>query len=302
MPPVNLLENFSNARPNASRTEAADRTGAGDVGHLLLASADETYAPRVTNSRRKQPIQETDGPPADNPAAASLNKVGTVAGAESQTTAKRGISAAAESDTLPPIDRFESQIQSLESLPRPEDGSAVFVGSSTFARWNELEKDFKSFEAHDLAFGGSTIPEINHYFDRLFAVYTPKDVVFYAGTNDIGELHHNGAQVAADFETFEKKFHEKFPDSNLIFVSISAAPSRLDRKADYDEANMLIKDYMQKRRHCLYVDVTHVMGDGHGHPVNGNLFLPDRLHMKERGYQLWEPIIRDALEHPDPTK
>ena len=119
------------------------------------------------------------------------------------------------------------------------------------------------------------------------------------GTNDIAELHHTSAQVFQDFQQFEKRFHAKYPESDLIFVSISAAPSRLDRKAAIDEANRLIQRYMDKSPHCRYVDVTHVMGDHSGHAVDPKLFLPDALHMNEKGYDRWEPILEDALQHPN---
>lgn len=200
--------------------------------------------------------------------------------------------------TEPQIDRFESEIKDLESEPRPRDGSTVFLGSSTFARWSAIDSEFKSFDAHNLAFGGSTLPEINHYFDRLFAGFVPKQVVLYAGTNDIGDNHHDGRRVFNDFVQFDRKFHQEFPDAEEYFVSISVSPSRYAMKSDYDEANKLIHDYMSHEPHDHYIDVTPLMYDATGH-LNTSLFGPDNLHMVKDGYDLWEPIIKDALEHPE---
>ncbi|MFX4466500.1 hypothetical protein ABTA69_20815, partial [Acinetobacter baumannii] len=52
-----------------------------------------------------------------------------------------------ESD--PPLDRYEDQVKALAQRPRPHDGSSIFVGSSTFAKWTDLEKVFKKHDAHD---------------------------------------------------------------------------------------------------------------------------------------------------------
>jgi lysophospholipase L1-like esterase len=194
----------------------------------------------------------------------------------------------------PPINRFEAEVSALEHEHRTADCSTAFLGSSTFARWQSIENDFRQQAACNLAFGGSTIPEINHYFDRLLTGHEPKQVVFYAGTNDIGEKLHNGQQVYQDFVGFEQRFHHKFPEAELFFVSMSVAPSRLEHKAEYNAGNKLIREYMEHKPHDHYIDVTPVMYDSH-HKLNARLFQSDRLHMTQDGYDLWEPIIKNAL-------
>ena len=166
---MNSLSLRSSFQPAWSESSARPAAVDGcDTAHRLwLDSVDERCAPR---SSARGPIQLV----ADNHAAVQTAAPEAHAPATARTRAT-----SPESD--PPLDRYEDQIQALSQLPRPHDGSSVFLGSSTFARWTDLEKVFKKHDAHDLAFGGSTIPEINHYFDRLFDGFTPKEVVFYAG-------------------------------------------------------------------------------------------------------------------------
>lgn len=203
------------------------------------------------------------------------------------------------------LDRFELAIKGYELKDRghpPAPGSTVFVGSSTFTKWGEgLEREFKAFHAINRGFGGSTIPEVTHYADRIVIKYKPDVIVFYAGTNDIAD-GHSAEQVADDFKAFYKKVHAALPNAEIYFISISVAPSRLQWQSTYDEANKLIQEYINQNPAFLhFIDVRPVMLDSQGH-LREDVFGLDRLHMKEAGYQLWVPVIRNALEQTQPIQ
>ncbi|MFX6269910.1 hypothetical protein ABTF75_18990, partial [Acinetobacter baumannii] len=88
----------------------------------------------------------------------------------SSSTTREGLDAAHKFDPPHAIDRFEPAIVKFEdddkhSMPAP--GGTLFIGSSTFTHWKTLEEEFKDFKAINRGFGGSTIPEVNHYLDRI---------------------------------------------------------------------------------------------------------------------------------------
>jgi len=196
------------------------------------------------------------------------------------------------------LNRFEGAISRFEKLtaekPLPP-AATLFVGSSTFTKWTSLEADFAPFHAVNRGFGGATIPEINHFADRYVIAVRPARIVFYAGTNDIGELNHTGAMVAVDFEKFVKEVETKLPGTEIYFVSMSVAPSRLSFEKEFLTGNKLIADFCKHTPHLHYVDVTAVMRDAQGQ-LRGELFGFDRLHMNRAGYELWIPVLKKALQ------
>jgi lysophospholipase L1-like esterase len=212
------------------------------------------------------------------------------------------------------LDRFKADIEAYEAQDAAETAKAVnegglnalqvvaphhqtvFVGSSTFTRWRSLETVFKKFDAIDRGFGGSTIPEITHFVKRVVLRYQPKEIVFYAGTNDIGELHHSGQQVFEDFTRFVAAVRRKLPDSDIFFVSMSVPPSRLEFVHQYDVGNSMIREWIDGQPHLHYIDVTPVMHNANGH-LKEEYFDPgDHLHMTSAGYAAWVPLIQTALE------
>lgn len=196
-------------------------------------------------------------------------------------------------------DRFEHEIKAFEEKDRkqmPPEAGTVFVGSSTFTLWKDLEKRFSKYKAINRGFGGSTLPDINQYLQRIVLKYKPAKVVLYAGTNDIADLGHDGKQVFADFKSFFQTIEKSLPGTEIYFISMSMAPCRTQWKSSYDEGNQLIKEYAQNTEHLHYLDVIPLMRDSNG-KLKKELFGLDQLHMNPQGYRLWAPVIEKALSN-----
>lgn len=199
----------------------------------------------------------------------------------------------------PPLNRFEFAVDAIEMHDRasmPAAGGTVFVGSSTFAHWKTMESELQDLHAINHGFGGSTMPEVEHYFDRLVTSYKPSRIVVYAGTNDIAE-GHSGEQVARDFASVLALAHKKLPGVEVYFISMSMAPSRVQWAGQYVQGNRLIETMAKSDPLFHYIDVTRVMYDDRG-ILHKEYFGPDRLHMNKAGYDAWVPVLRQALAVP----
>lgn len=197
-----------------------------------------------------------------------------------------------------PIDRFEDEIRAFEEIDSkipPAPGGTVFIGSSTFRKWKTMKKDLRDLQPINRGFGGSTIPEINHYENRLIAHLNPSRIVFYAGTNDIAE-GHSPEQVLADFKTFVESAHKDAPKADIYFISMSIAPSRISMQKQFDAGNQLISEYIKTDSKLHFIDVTPVMRDSSNN-LKAEFFGPDNLHMTRAGYEAWIPIIEGAVGH-----
>lgn len=196
----------------------------------------------------------------------------------------------------PAIDRFEAEISSYEKKADSKHDVAnatVFVGSSTFTRWESLEQDLKDLKAINRGFGGSTIPEVNFYEKRLLKHLSPGRIVFYAGTNDLAE-GHSPDQVLADFKKFVSAVRRDYRDIPIYFVSMSVAPSRLGLEKQFDESNDLVSKYIKSASDLHFIDVRSVMRDRSKH-LRAEFFGPDDLHMTRAGYEAWMPILRREI-------
>lgn len=194
------------------------------------------------------------------------------------------------------LNRFEDSIKEYEKKDKIKQvpvGGTEFVGSSSITMWESIPQDFKGLNAFGRGFGGSTIPEVTHFADRIILKYKPSRIVFYAGTNDIAE-GHSAKQVHDDFISFVKKIHSTLPQTDIYFISMSMAPSRVQWEREFKEGNQLIKKETEKNKKLHYIDIAPQMQDSSGKPLD-MLFGPDRLHMVRDGYEIWIREIKKAI-------
>jgi lysophospholipase L1-like esterase len=175
----------------------------------------------------------------------------------------------------------------------PAAGGTLFVGSSTFAMWKNLEEDFRDLQAINRGFGGSTIPEVLYYMDRIVLPYKPAKIVLFCGTNDIAG-GQSPERVFGNFQTFVGKVKKALPGVPVYYVAIHTAPVRMKWVKENAEANRLIREFAEKTSDLNYIDTASVLLDGQGRP-RAEFYLNDRLHLNRRGQELWIPVLRKTL-------
>jgi lysophospholipase L1-like esterase len=195
------------------------------------------------------------------------------------------------------LDRYESEIRQFEtsdSASHPAAGGIVFVGSSSFRKWESLAKDFPDLPVLNRGFGGSTFPEALHYASRIVFPYRPREIVVYEGDNDLAS-GRTPRQIAGDYRTFVRTVRETLPAARIVFVSIKPSPSRWQLAPAVREANRLVQAIVARDTLQSYVDVFTPMLGPNGHP-RPELFVSDSLHMSPAGYAIWRARIAPTLK------
>lgn len=192
---------------------------------------------------------------------------------------------------------YHDEIQAFkkqDSLKPPPKNGIVFIGSSSLRKWTDLEKTFADYHAINRGFGGSTLTDAIYYEHDLVDPYQPKQVVIYSGENDIAYGNVTAQMVLNRFKTLFKLIRDKQPLLPVAFISIKPSPSRAQFQPIMIEANQLIKNFLQKERKTVFIDVYKKMLNEQGQ-MRPELFGPDMLHMNAMGYQIWTDAIRPHL-------
>jgi hypothetical protein len=192
---------------------------------------------------------------------------------------------------------FEKEIAAFEAADRtnpPPQGGVLFLGSSSIRLWTNLAHDFPELKIVRRGFGGSHLPDATYFAERIVFPYKPSKIVLYAGDNDIAK-GRSPEQVLTDFRAFVKKVHSELPQTKIYYLAIKPSPSRWHLSPQSIEANNLVRRFCRTHRKLEFIDAwTPILGpDGHPDPA---LFAPDRLHLNQKGYARWIPVVRKALE------
>ena len=170
------------------------------------------------------------------------------------------------------------------------------MGSSSFAKWKDINQYFPGYPIINRGFGGSNLLDVILYVNETITKYNPKQVVIYCGENDLASSDTVSPEIVLDrfsvlFNLIRKQLGNK---SNITFISIKPSVSRWRLENKIIEANILIANFIAKQTNANYINIHNAMllGDG---SVMKDIFIADNLHMNAKGYAIWQKIIFPSL-------
>lgn len=200
--------------------------------------------------------------------------------------------------TPPPVaPRFDAAIAAFAEADKaamPPKCATLFVGASSIRFWRTLKEDFPDRTVINRGFGGSTVWEVDHYFDRVVAPYHPKEIVFYAGENDLWVDKRTPDQIYADFIQFMRLKEKALGSTPVWYISAKPSKQRFEQFATQVELNNKMKALADQRNDLAFIDIVPSMLKPDGSPKD--IFVEDNLHMTPDGYKLWTPIVDAALD------
>jgi len=189
------------------------------------------------------------------------------------------------------IQNFKKQ----DSINPPPKNAILFVGSSSFRKWEDVQNYFPIYKIINRGFGGSTFPDVIRYADDVIFPYHPKQILIYCGDNDLASSDTVSATaVFTRFQQLFKMIRKKLPAASIVFVSIKPSPSRQKLMPKMAAANNMIKKFLSTKPNTGFVDVYHKMLKPDGTPMD-DIFLEDKLHMTPKGYAIWQKEIQPYL-------
>lgn len=193
---------------------------------------------------------------------------------------------------------FAKEIEEFKSEDRqqtPPKNAIVFVGSSSFKLWKDVQEDFPHHKIINRGFGGSSLPHVIDYADEIVIPYRPNKIVIYCGENDFTKADVTSDIVTERFVTLFNKLRDALPRTEIIYVSMKPSPSRQHLHTKMSASNDAIRDFLKTKRRTAYVDIWDDMLDANGAPRK-ELYLKDMLHMNDKGYDIWQKEIAPHLK------
>lgn len=194
----------------------------------------------------------------------------------------------------PPFYNEIQQFKKHDSISFPPKNAILFVGSSSFQKWHDVQSYFPGYKIVNRGFGGSTLPDVIYYANDIIVPYHPNQVLVYCGDNDLAASDTITPQIVTDrFKTLFHIIRKNVPKANIAYVSIKPSPSRRQLMPKMKQANLLIKSFLNKQKNTSFIDVYHPMLLGR-EPIPA-IFLEDSLHMNAKGYAIWKKVIQPYL-------
>lgn len=170
----------------------------------------------------------------------------------------------------------------------------VFVGSSSIVKWKSLTQDFPGLPVMNRGFGGSEVFDSLTFAHRIVIPYRPRQIVFYAGGNDIN-AGKSPERVFKDLKAFAARVHKSLPETKISFISVAGNPKRWSQVTEVRALNQMVAEWVKTDPRLDFIDVFHPMLQPNGLPLF-NIFVSDQLHMNEKGYAIWTKVVAPHLK------
>lgn len=194
---------------------------------------------------------------------------------------------------------FQAQIEAFlkqDSIKFPPENAILFVGSSSFTNWKDVQDYFPEHKIINRGFGGSSLPDVIRYAPNIIYPYKPSQILIYCGENDFpAGTNTNADTIFNRFTRLHGMIRSALPKSEIIYISMKPSMSRLKYLPEMRRANEMIRKYQKKQAKSGFIDVYSKMILADGTPMP-DIYLEDRLHMNKNGYLIWQKAIKPYLK------
>ncbi len=224
-------------------------------------------------------------------------------------------------DTQINLKWLEKEIVKYESDPVEKD-KILFYGHSLFTRWGgaawgyrRLDQDIRmkdgSLACVNHGFGTSTSEEMLYYYDRMVRPWAPRGLVMMSLSND-GMYGMGVEQTLSNLFRICHWARTDFPGIKIFLIESHPNPKQ-GQATTRDEWNAgfhRVRRYNQAL--ALYAQThedTQVIrlwnrpeffetpeDVGNPHKVRTDIFADDGVHLNQKGYDIFGPIVQDALD------
>jgi lysophospholipase L1-like esterase len=182
-----------------------------------------------------------------------------------------------------------------DSVQFPAANQVLFIGSSSFTLWKDVQEYFPQHKILNRAFGGSTLVDLIRFRYEVIYPYQPKQIVIYCGENDFAASDTVTVEIVMQrFKTLYNLVRAKYASVPLLYVSMKPSPSRVHLLSKYKEANKQIETFLKKEKKSAFADVFYPMLKADG-TVMDDIFKEDNLHMNAKGYAIWKKVLEKLL-------
>ena len=199
---------------------------------------------------------------------------------------------------LPEVQAWEQNIQKFEQLDKSEtysEDAILFAGSSSIRLWSTLEKDMTPYPVIQRGYGGAKLSDFVVFAARIVDPHPCKAIVIFIANDITGGANDKRPQdVAGLFRNVLKTVRETHPSTPVFWIAITPTESRWKVWPEIKKANDLIKEICVNQYNTYFIRTDFAFLNESGYPKD-ELFKPDKLHLTEKGYEVWTGIIKKEL-------
>ncbi|MEM9367136.1 MAG: GDSL-type esterase/lipase family protein [Planctomycetota bacterium] len=197
------------------------------------------------------------------------------------------------------IRKWDDDIEALEKLDQDQvdpEGAVLLLGSSSIRRWEDAQAMLAPYPVIRRGYGGARYSDLVVFASRLIHPHQYSAVVIFVGNDIAGKDQDRQPEEVETWvrETIRVSLAHQ-PDAAVLLVEVTPTAKRFAVWPQIQELNSMLHEVAESLTGVHFVATSQHYLDSEGQPRE-QLFVSDRLHLNEDGYQIWASLIREKLD------
>jgi hypothetical protein len=195
--------------------------------------------------------------------------------------------------------KWENAIQKFEQLDKSEsdpENAILFVGSSSIRLWQWIKEDMAPYPVIQRGYGGAKFSDLDYYAERIIYPHEFRALVIFIA-NDISgsKKDKSPAEIVELYTSVLETVRKKHDTTPVFLIAITPTKNRWDVWHKTKEANRQLKAKCNELDNAYFIDTINLYLNEKGEPRE-ELFIEDKLHLNEEGYDVWTSAIKASLD------
>ncbi len=195
--------------------------------------------------------------------------------------------------------KWSEDIAAFDELNRTEsnpDDAILFIGSSSIRRWSTMAIDMAPYRTIRRGYGGAKFTDMAVFVDRLVSPHQYRAIVMFVGNGVVGNPDdHTPDQIEALARHIVAVSQQHQPDAPFFLIEITPCEKRFDAWPKIRAVNARLREIALSTPNTYFIPTASHYLKSDGTP-RAELFVEDKLHLSEAGYDLWSKLIRRRLD------
>jgi GDSL-like Lipase/Acylhydrolase family len=175
------------------------------------------------------------------------------------------------------------------------DSDILCLGSSSFRMWESINKDMAPYTMLRRAYGGAKYCDLAIFTPKLIDGLKYRAVLIFVGNDITGsDIDKSPGEIVRLANLVIASIRSQKPTVPVFLIAITPTPSRFKVWPKIQEANQALEAFATRQPNTFFIKTGTSYLTANGEP-RSELFLKDKLHQNQQGYDLWSSIIKRSL-------
>ena len=185
------------------------------------------------------------------------------------------------------------ELNARESHPRD---ALLFIGSSSIRRWDSIAEDMAPFATIRRGYGGAKYTDMAVFAERIIKPHQYRGLVMFVGNGVVGEpTDHTPEMIERLTRYIVNVSHQHQPGVPVFLIEITPCERRFAAWSKIRAVNARLREVALSTPDTYFVPTASHYLTTAGTP-RPELFVADRLHLNDDGYDVWSRLIKRRLE------